>query len=129
MPAPDGSGDGDARERARSLQHHAVGSSAQEDSMRLSIDELRGRTIVAADGHVIGELTNVFVDSDTWRVDSIQARLRKEAADQLGAPRSLFHAGTIEVPMTQVQSVGDAVLLSVSGDELRDSVIRATRHE
>lgn len=97
--------------------------------MRLSIDELRGRTIVAADGYVIGELTTVFVDSDTWRIDAVQAKLRKEAADHLGAARGLFHAGTIEVPMSQVQSVGDAVLLSVGGDELRDAVVRGARHD
>lgn len=95
--------------------------------MRLSIDELRGRTIVAADGQVIGEVTTAFVESDTWRIESIEAKLRNDAAEQLGAPHSLFRAGTIDIPISQVQSAGDAVLLAVRGAELRQSVARGAR--
>jgi sporulation protein YlmC with PRC-barrel domain len=97
--------------------------------MILSIDDIRGRTIVAADGIVIGELTAVSVDTDTWRIDSIEAKLRKEVADLLGAHRGLFQAGMVKVPINQVQSVGDAVLLSVAGDELRDAVVRRVHDE
>ena len=46
-------------------------------------------------------------------------KLRKEAADQLGAARSVFHAGTLELPVRMVQSVGDAIVLSVPAPELR----------
>jgi sporulation protein YlmC with PRC-barrel domain len=31
----------------------------------------------------------------------------------------MFHAGTLEVPIRMVQSVGDAVVLAVATDELR----------
>jgi sporulation protein YlmC with PRC-barrel domain len=88
-------------------------------AMRLSDENLRGRTVIAADGQAIGEIAALFLDSDAWRVESLQIKLRKEVADQLGATRSLFHSGTIEIPIRMVQSVGDAVVLSVAGDELR----------
>jgi sporulation protein YlmC with PRC-barrel domain len=87
--------------------------------MRLSDENLRGRTIIAADGQVVGDVTALFLDSEAWRVESLQVQLGKEIADQLGAARSIFHAGTVEIPVRLVQSVGDTVVLSVSVDGLR----------
>jgi sporulation protein YlmC with PRC-barrel domain len=87
--------------------------------MRLSDENLRGRTVIAADGQAIGEIAALFLDSDSWRVESLQVKLRNEVADQLGATRGMFHAGTLEMPIRMVQSVGDAVVLSVAARELR----------
>ncbi len=87
--------------------------------MRLSDENLRGRTVIAADGQTIGEVAALFLDSDAWRVESLQIKLRKEVADQLGATRGMFHAGTLELPVRMVQSVGDAIVLSVPALELR----------
>ena len=87
--------------------------------MRLSDENLRGRTVIAADGQAIGEVAALFLDSDAWRVESLQIKLRKEVADQLGATRGMFHAGTLELPVRMVQSVGDAIVLSVPALELR----------
>ena len=92
--------------------------------MRLSDENLRGRTVIAADGQAIGEIAAVFLDSDAWRVESLQVKLRNEVADQLGATRGMFHAGTLEMPIRMVQSVGDAVVLSVPAHELRQVLPR-----
>jgi sporulation protein YlmC with PRC-barrel domain len=87
--------------------------------MRLSDENIRGRTIIAADGQVVGEVSALFLDSNTWRVESLQVTLRKDIADQLGAHRSVFHAGALEIPVGMVQSVGATVVLSVAVDGLR----------
>ena len=76
--------------------------------------------MIAADGQAIGEVAALFLDSDAWRVESLQVKLRNEVADQLGATRGMFHAGTLELPIRMVQSVGDAVVLSVATHELRE---------
>jgi sporulation protein YlmC with PRC-barrel domain len=86
--------------------------------MRLSDENLRGRTVISADGQAIGEIAALFLDREAWRVESLQIKLRNEVADQLGATRGLFHAGTLGM----VQSIGDAVVLSVSTHELRQVV-------
>jgi sporulation protein YlmC with PRC-barrel domain len=88
--------------------------------VRLSDDNIRGRAIIAADGQMVGELTSLFLESDTWRVESLQAKLGKDIADQIGADRSIFHAGMLEIPVRMVQSVGDTVVLSVPIDGLRE---------
>jgi sporulation protein YlmC with PRC-barrel domain len=86
--------------------------------MRLSDGTLRGRTVIAADGQAIGEIAALFLDSDSWRVESLQVKLRKHVADQLGASRGVFRAGVLDLPIRLVQSVGDAVILSVAADNL-----------
>lgn len=80
--------------------------------------------MIAADGQAIGELATVFLDSDTWRVESLQVKLRKDVAEQLGAKHGLFQAGTLEVPIRLVQSVGDAIVLSGAAPELRELLPR-----
>jgi sporulation protein YlmC with PRC-barrel domain len=87
--------------------------------MRLSDASLRGRTVITSDGLAIGEIAALFVEGDSWRVESLQVKLRKEVADRLGADRGVFHAGALEIPTRMVQSAGDAVVLSVAVDDLR----------
>lgn len=79
----------------------------------LSADDIRGLTIVGAGGDVIGELATLCVDTQSWRVDAVRVKLRKEVADRLGAERSLFQSVSIDIPVGMIQSVGDAVVLSV----------------
>ena len=87
--------------------------------MRLSEQNLHGRTVIASDGLVIGEIGLLFIDSDAWRVDALEVKLRNDVADRLGADRSMFRAGALEIPTNIIQSVGDAVVLSVAIDGLR----------
>jgi len=89
--------------------------------MRLSDDNLHGRVVISGDGIAIGEITRVFLDSSEWRVEALQVKLRRESAERLGANRSMFHAATLEIPTRMIQSVGDAVILSVPLDGLRSA--------
>jgi sporulation protein YlmC with PRC-barrel domain len=89
--------------------------------MRLSDETLRGRTVIASDGLAVGQVAALFLNSDAWQVESLVVTLRREVADRLGVNRNVFRPGTIEVPIAVVQSVGDAVVLSVSVDALRAS--------
>jgi sporulation protein YlmC with PRC-barrel domain len=92
----------------------------EESAMRLSDQNLRGRTVIGADGKAVGEISALFVDSESWRVEALQLKLRRDVADQIGAPHSLFQAGALEVPIRLVQSVGDAVVLTVALEGLRE---------
>lgn len=91
--------------------------------MRLSDENLRGRTVIGADGLVIGEVSAIFLDSAAWAVEALQVKLRKDIADQIGSPRSVFHAGIVEIPIRLIQSVGDAVVLSVPVDGIREVLL------
>jgi sporulation protein YlmC with PRC-barrel domain len=94
--------------------------------MRLSDEDLRGRTIITADGQVLGEIAALLFESDAWRIESLRAKLGSDIADQLGADRGMFHAGRIEIPIRMVQSVGDTIVLSVPVDGLRKALPKDT---
>jgi len=78
--------------------------------------------VIAADGQVIGEVTALSIDSSTWTIVSLQIKLSKSVAEQIGASRGLLRAAALELPVRLVQSVADAVLLSVPTLELRQVV-------
>src|SRR4051812_5673420 len=87
--------------------------------MRLSDGNLRGRTVIGAEGQAIGEVASIFLDAETWAVESVLVKLRSGVADRIGAPRTIFSAGTVEIPVRLIQSVGDAVVLAVAAQGLR----------
>lgn len=88
--------------------------------MRLSDEKLRDRAVISADGQVVGRVTSLQVDVGSWQVESVGVELRRDIADRIGARRSLFRAGELEIPVRLIQSVGDAVVLSAAVDDLRD---------
>ena len=97
--------------------------------MQISDENLRGRTVVAADGRAIGQVAALFIDTSTWTIVSLQIKLSKTVAEQLGATRSLLHAATVGLPVRLVQSVGDTVLLSIPTPEVQQAVPQGDQHE
>lgn len=89
--------------------------------MRLSDESLRGRTVIGADGLVLGAIKSISIDTSDWRIESISVELRKDVADRIGASRGMFHRGVIDVPVRLVQSVGDTVVLGAGVDALREA--------
>ena len=88
--------------------------------MRISGDSLRGRTVIGADGRAIGEVTNILFDSEGWKVECLEVKLRREVGDELGVSHRMFQSATLEIPIRAVQSIGDAVVLSSSIEKLRE---------
>ena len=98
--------------------------------MQVSDEHFRGRSVIAADGQAIGEVAALLIDTSPWTVIALRIKLHNAAAEQLGAARGILHAATLKLPVRMVQSVGDAVLLSVPTLELRQLLQDAAdRHE
>jgi sporulation protein YlmC with PRC-barrel domain len=81
-------------------------------------DHLRGRAVMDATGRRVGEVAELFIDSDTWTVDAVQVKLRREVADAIGVHRGAFRAAVLEVATEFIQSVGDAVVLRKDAADL-----------
>jgi len=76
--------------------------------------------VLDGSGRVVGEKDGLVVDSASWRVEAVRVKLRRDAADQVGADRSLFHAASLEIPIDLVHAAGDAVILNVPTTALKD---------
>jgi len=89
--------------------------------MRLSDSTVRGRTVISADGRAVGTLTELFINAADWRIESIRIELRNDIADRIGANHTIFRRATIELPVALIQSVSDAVVLTVDVEHLRET--------
>jgi sporulation protein YlmC with PRC-barrel domain len=96
--------------------------------MDMTDADLRDRTVIGADGNAIGQVAAIILDSETWSVKAVRIKLRANVAEQVGAGHSLFHASMIDVATAHVQSVGDAVVLSISADGLRGGESASQTH-
>jgi sporulation protein YlmC with PRC-barrel domain len=81
--------------------------------------DLKDRAVIGADGNALGQVAALIVDTGSWAVTGIRVRLRGNVAEQVGVGHGLFRASTIDVPVQRVQSVGDALVLTVSAPGLR----------
>lgn len=89
--------------------------------MRLPEESLRGRSVLTSDGVNLGQVEGLTVETDGWHVDSLQVKLRKEAAEQIGAERRFMGSSRIPISVQKIQSVQDAIILSVGVGELRQA--------
>lgn len=98
--------------------------------MQVSDEHVRGRTVIAADGQAIGEVGALLIDTSAWTIVALRVKLHKAVAEQLGAARGILRAAMLELPVRMVQSVGDAVLLTVPVAGLREIIPdTGDRHE
>jgi sporulation protein YlmC with PRC-barrel domain len=89
--------------------------------MRISYDEdLKGRAVIDGTGRVVGHIDGLLVDGESWRVEAFRVRLRRDAAEQIGAEHRLLQAATLEIPIALVHAAGDAVILNVPAAALRE---------
>ena len=90
--------------------------------MAFSLEELRGRAVIASDGRVLGEIETLMLEGNTGlSVNAIRVKLRKDIADLLGIEHKTFRAATLDIPADAIQSVTDTVVLSVAVSELRSA--------
>ena len=88
----------------------------------MSSNELKGKEVVGPLGSVIGKVTGVNFDPETWQISSLQVSLDTKVADQLGMKKPLERIGIghTEMPLKAsfVGQVGDKILIKASRDEL-----------
>ena len=87
--------------------------------MRITDDNLHGRVVLSADGIAIGEINKLILQGSQFSIEAVEIKLRKEISERFGMKRGMFSAATLEIPAQLVQSVGDAVILSATVDDLR----------
>ena len=90
--------------------------------MKLSYDEVKGRTVIDATGAAIGEVEGLFIEQaaagERVCIGGMRVKLRGHVADDVGVRHGAFHPAVIDVPASMLQAIGDAVLLNVKLDSL-----------
>lgn len=90
--------------------------------MKLSYDEVKGRTVIDASGVAIGEVEGLYLEQATAGervcIGGMRVKLRGSVADDVGVEHGTFRAAVVDVPASMLQAIGDAVLLNVKLDAL-----------
>lgn len=81
--------------------------------------ELEGKKVFAQQGREIGVVHAVDVDTTTFRVRSLEIKLKRELLDELTLKVPLMGSQSVHLDVKHVQAIADAVMLVPSLDELR----------
>lgn len=76
--------------------------------------------MLSGDGVKLGEVTHLMVDPLNFRIAALEVRLHKDVADRAHVAHGLLRGPSIHVPTDRIQSIGDAIILAISLDALRE---------
>jgi sporulation protein YlmC with PRC-barrel domain len=72
---------------------------------------LDGKKVIGSEGYILGEMTGVNIDSETWQARAFCVNLSDEAAAELGFKKSLMSKIRICLPTKLVNVAGDVITL------------------
>lgn len=80
---------------------------------------LMGKSVLTLDGVHVGEVEDIEI-SESWKVERLVLRLKREVAKELGIRLALRPRGAVKVEL--VRGVGDYVTLAVEGGKLKEAL-------
>jgi sporulation protein YlmC with PRC-barrel domain len=87
--------------------------------LNMTDSQLVGRRVVSQDGHVIGDVASLVVDTESWRVIELGVKLERKALEPLHLKKPVLGTHTVRLPIDDVSGLGDALVLRSRLDELR----------
>jgi sporulation protein YlmC with PRC-barrel domain len=84
-----------------------------------------GMRVICANAAFVGNVDNVFIDTEhEWTIPYVQAKLDRDAMDQLSLQRTFMASSLIPIRTSDVEAIGEMVILKVNMDGLRASLNR-----
>jgi sporulation protein YlmC with PRC-barrel domain len=84
----------------------------------VSKDDLLGKTVIGATGNYIGDVSDIDIDSDTWKVTHLHVKLSDQAAKEFGVKKS-FKSSIVRMPTSYVENIGVLIKLNQSDIDLK----------
>lgn len=80
-------------------------------------DELESKEVLSSDGNLVGKLADFTLEED-WRMEGMEVKIDKDAADELGAEKPLLSSPKMKIALTHVKAVSDKIVLDEPLEEL-----------
>lgn len=81
-------------------------------------DDLLGKTVIGAADNYIGDVTDLDIDPETWKVTHLHIKLSDKAAKEFGLKKP-FKSSTVHLPTSYVASIGVIIKLNQSIIDLK----------
>ena len=85
---------------------------------RIKFSELSGKDVISQDGREIGQVSDIALDSSSWRIDTLVVKLERDLLESFHMKKPLIGTQTIQIPTSHVSGVGDKVILHKKLEEL-----------
>ena len=86
------------------------------------VSDLVGKTVATAEGHVIGEVNEVILDTDTWRATDLQLKIEKATGKELGLKTPFLGSLLVLVETARITSAADQIIIDVPADGFKEYV-------
>ncbi len=83
-------------------------------------ENLSGKGVLTQDGREIGKLSDLVVDSASWRVRALVVKLDRDLLDQFDLKKPMFGTVPLDIPVDFVSGIGDKVVLHKKLGEVID---------
>ena len=86
----------------------------------LDFGQIIGLQVATLEAIIIGEVKGARFDPSTWTINYLNVKLMSEVAEFLGVKKR-FSSSTICLPVNLVKTVGHAITISKSIEDLKNS--------
>jgi sporulation protein YlmC with PRC-barrel domain len=81
------------------------------------LSRVKGRVVLGAGGRVFGDLEEVIIDWQQWRVLRVVVRIDSDAVEALGLRKPYWRRARLSIPVDHVSSAHDEIVLRTTLDE------------
>jgi sporulation protein YlmC with PRC-barrel domain len=81
---------------------------------------LKGKEVIGTEGYLLGEMSDLHVDFDTWQATAFYVILSDEAVAELDLKKPFFRKLTVCLPTELIKVVGDVITLTAPVRNLKD---------
>jgi sporulation protein YlmC with PRC-barrel domain len=93
-----------------------------EREMAPSSTKLKGKKVISAKGHTVGEVEGIDLDIQTWQITGLQVGLTDDTATELGFKRPFFSKVAIIIPSKIISLVANFISLDKDIENLESLV-------
>ncbi len=81
---------------------------------------LKGKKVIGTEGYILGEMSDLHVDFDTWQASAFYVVLSDETAAELNFKKPFLHKVIVCLPTELIKVVGDVIDLTAPVRNLKD---------
>jgi sporulation protein YlmC with PRC-barrel domain len=75
------------------------------------ISDLKGKTVLTADGKTVGTLADLSIDERTWRIGALVIEVDAGVASLFGVKKRLLKAPRVKIGVDKVEHLADIIKL------------------
>lgn len=90
----------------------------------VTIEEILGKSVIGSMGTYVGDVSNIYIEPNGWKVTYLFVKLSSQAAKRFGLKKSL-KGNIIRIPIRLVDNIGVIITLNQSILELKDNYLPA----